>query len=146
MQMGLWEFFAPEVKANATDQGDDYYFTVSGPFDPGGLEPVRGDVVIRYELIQHLPGETKVIIDGYGTWNASFGTRWHGYLSKDAVDAQVAAQPGARLNTGNIRGIATAVVVTDPPTPPPGTSSDPEPIFMSITWCSLQQLTMPTTA
>jgi hypothetical protein len=128
--MGAWDFDLPVL--NSTDQQN--YLTVKGPLDPSGLNPIRGDVVVRYELIQHLQGQPKAIIDGFGTWNKS--NQWSDVLSKAQVDAQLSAQGGAALAAGPIRGIATAIVVTDPP----ATTPDDEPIFMTITWCVGTQL------
>src|SRR5262245_44254541 len=130
--MGFWNFHPPVVIS--TDQ--DNYLRVSGPLDPAGLNPIRGDVVVRYELIQHLPGQQKVIIDGFGKWDGA--AQWTDVLSRAEVDTQLAAQGGAQLASGSIRGIATAIVVTDPP----ATTPDDEPIFMTISWCVGTQLAM----
>ena len=78
--MGAWEFNNPEV-LKATAGPDDQYLKVSGPFDPAGLNPIRGDVIVRYELIQELSGQPKAIIDGYGKWDGPGTVTWTDILT-----------------------------------------------------------------
>jgi hypothetical protein len=109
----------------------DYSLSVGGPFllTPDERSRLIGDVVIRFLVIQdHKLNEgiatDDAMAEGIATWPAGGPSLWQGSVLSHHIS-------GTFVKGARVRGIGTAVLVFQSPTPSP----DEPPSIDTITWC-----------